>query len=330
MQEHKTLTRRRMLALGSALAASAAWPARAQPAAWPTKPIRMIVPYAAGGGTDVFARLVAEGLGRKLGQNVIVDNRPGGNGMLGITAVQRAPADGYTLLFSLTSIIQNPLLYPNVGFDPFKDFVPVSELGRLPIVFTVNEKLGVDTLEGFIKLAKAAPGKYSYGSFGNGSSAHLYAEVLQDAAGIRLLHVPYKGEAPAITDLLGGNVDAVFVSAKGVSQHVAAGKARSLAVVGTARAPLITTVPTFKELGYAGMESVGWFGLYLPAGAPPEIAKRLSTDVAEVVQSADAKARLEAMGVIPVGSTPAQLTATMRADHQRWSQVIQAKNIRLE
>lgn len=330
MQQDKTLTRRSMLALGSALAASAALPARAQPAAWPHKPIRMIVPYAAGGGTDVFARLVAEGLGRKLGQNVIVDNRPGGNGMLGITAVQRAPADGYTLLFSLTSIIQNPLLYPNVGFDPFKDFVPVSEVGRLPIVFTVNEKLGVDTLDGFIKLAKAAPGKYSYGSFGNGSSAHLYAEVLQDAAGIRLLHVPYKGEAPAITDLLGGTVDAVFVSAKGVGQFVAAGKARSLAVVGAARAPLAATVPTFKELGFAGMDSVGWFGLYLPAGAAPEIAKRLSTEVAEVVQSADAKARLEAMGVIPVGSTPAQLTATMRADHQRWRQVIQAKNIRLE
>lgn len=330
MQEDKTLSRRRMLAFGSALAASAALPAWAQPAAWPNKPIRMIVPYAAGGGTDVFARLVAEGLGRKLGQNVIVDNRPGGNGMLGITAVQRAPADGYTLLFSLTSIIQNPLLYPNVGFDPFKDFVPVSEVGRLPIVFTVNEKLGVDTLEGFIKLAKAAPGKYSYGSFGNGSSAHLYAEVLQDAAGIRLLHVPYKGEAPAITDMLGGNVDAVFVSARSMAQQVAAGKARSLAAVGTARAPLAATVPTFKELGYAGMDSVGWFGLYLPAGAPPEIAKRLSTDVAEVVQSADAKARLEAMGVIPVGSTPAQLTATMRADHERWREVIQAKNIRLE
>ena len=330
MQEHQTLSRRRMLALGIALAASAALPAWAQPAAWPNKPIRMIVPYAAGGGTDVFARLVAEGLGRKLGQNVIVDNRPGGNGMLGITAVQRAPADGYTLLFSLTSIIQNPLLYPNVGFDPFKDFVPVSEVGRLPIVFTVNEKLGVDTLEGFIKLAKAAPGKYSYGSFGNGSSAHLYAEVLQDAAGIRLLHVPYKGEAPAITDMLGGNVDAVFVSARSMAQQVAAGKARSLAAVGTARAPLAATVPTFKELGYAGMDSVGWFGLYLPAGAPPEIARRLSTDVAEVVQSADAKARLEAMGVIPVGSTPAQLTATMRADHERWREVIQAKNIRLE
>lgn len=330
MQEHKTLSRRRMLALGIALAASAALPTWAQPAAWPNKPIRMIVPYAAGGGTDVFARLVAEGLGRKLGQNVIVDNRPGGNGMLGITAVQRASADGYTLLFSLTSIIQNPLLYPNVGFDPFKDFVPVSEVGRLPIVFTVNEKLGVDTLDGFVKLAKAAPGKYSYGSFGNGSSAHLYAEVLQDAAGIRLLHVPYKGEAPAITDMLGGNVDAVFVSARSMAQQVAVGKARSLAAVGTARAPLAATVPTFKELGYAGMDSVGWFGLYLPAGAPSEIAKRLSTDVAEVVQSADAKARLEAMGVIPVGSTPAQLTATMRADHERWREVIQAKNIRLE
>ena len=331
MNEDTRLSRRHALALlGGALTAGTALPSMAQPAAWPNKPIRMIVPYAAGGGTDVFARIVADGLGQRLGQTVIVDNRPGGNGMIGITTVQRAPADGYTLLFSLTSIIQNPLLYPNVGFDPFKDFVPVSEVGRQPIVFTVSNTLGVDTLEGFIKLAKASPGKYSYGSYGNGSSAHLYAEVLQDAAGIRLLHVPYKGETPAITDLLGGNVDAVFVSAKGVGQHVAAGKARSLAVVGTARAPLATTVPTFKELVFAGMDSVGWFGLYLPAGAAPEITKRLSTEVATVVQGADAAARIDAMGIIPVGSTPAQLTATMRADHERWRGVIQAKNIRLE
>ncbi|WP_341892489.1 tripartite tricarboxylate transporter substrate binding protein [Variovorax sp. YR752] len=258
-------TRRRALALAAALATGSAF-AQQQATTWPDKPIRMIVPYAAGGGTDVFARIVAEGLGKRLGQSVIVDNRPGGNGQIGITAVQRAPADGYTVLFSLTSIIQNPLLYPNAGFDPFKDFVPVSEAGRLPIVFTVSNKLGVDTLDGFVKLARAAPGKYSYGSYGNGSSAHLYAEVLQDAAGIQLLHAPYKGEAPAITDLLGGTVDAV---------------------VGTARAPLAAGVPTFKEQGFAGMESVGWFGIYLPA-------------------------------------------ATMRADHARWKQVIQAKNIKLD
>ncbi|QOF77852.1 Bug family tripartite tricarboxylate transporter substrate binding protein [Variovorax sp. 38R] len=323
------LTRHHALALAAALATGSAF-AQQQATTWPDKPIRMIVPYAAGGGTDVFARIVAEGLGKRLGQSVIVDNRPGGNGQIGITAVQRAPADGYTVLFSLTSIIQNPLLYPNAGFDPFKDFVPVSEAGRLPIVFTVSNKLGVDTLDGFVKLARAAPGKYSYGSYGNGSSAHLYAEVLQDAAGIQLLHVPYKGEAPAITDLLGGTVDAVFVSAKGVGPHVAAGKVKSIAVVGTARAPLAAGVPTFKEQGFAGMESVGWFGIYLPAGTPQPIAQRLSTEVAQVVQSPEQAARIEGLGVIPVGSTPAQLTATMRADHARWKQVIQAKNIKLD
>lgn len=323
------LTRRRALALAAALATGGAF-AQQPPADWPGKPLRMIVPYAAGGAADVFARIIAEGLGKRLGQSVIVDNRPGGNGQIGITAVQRAPADGYTVLFTLTSIIQNPLLNANAGFDPFKDFVPVSEAGRLPIVFTVSNKLGVDTLDGFVKLARAAPGKYSYGSYGNGSSAHLYAEVLQDAAGIQLLHVPYKGEAPAITDLLGGTVDAVFVSAKGVGPHVAAGKVKSIAVVGTARAPLAAGVPTFKEQGFAGMESVGWFGIYLPAGTPQFIAQRLSAEVAQVVQSPEQTARIEGLGVIPVGSTPAQLTATMRADHARWKQVIQAKNIKLD
>jgi len=323
------LNRRHALALAAALAATGAC-AQQQGAAWPDKPIRLIVPYAAGGGTDVFARIIAEGLGKRLGQSVIVDNKPGGNGQIGITAVKNAAPDGYTVLFSLTSIIQNPLLYPNAGFDPYKDFVPVSEAGRLPIVFTVRASLGVDTLDGFIKLAKAAPGKYSYGSFGNGSSAHLYGEILQDNAGIQLLHVPYKGEAPAITDLLGGSVDAVFVSGKALAPHVAAGKAKSLAVVGTQRAPVVESVPTFKELGLPGMESVGWFGVYLPAGAPPAIAQRLSAEVAQVVKSPESTPRIEGLGIIAVGSTPEQLTATMRADEARWRQVIQAKNIRLD
>ena len=321
------LSRRTALACLAALACA---PALAQPANWPDKPIRLIVPYAAGGATDVFARLIAEGLGKQLGQNVIVDNRPGGNGGLGITAVQRAPADGYTVLFSLTSIVQNPLLYPNVSYDPFKDFQPVSEAGRLPIVFTVSSKLGVDSLAGFVAKARAEPGKLSYGSFGTGSSAHLYTEVLQDITGIKLLHVPYKGEAPAITDLLGGTVDAVFVSARGVGPHVAAGKAKSIAVVGTQRAPLAGDVRTFEEQGFKGMEGVGWFGMFLPAGTPQGIAERLSAGVAKVVKAPDNAARIEGLGIIPVGSTPQELTATMHADQDRWGAVIKAKGIRLE
>ncbi|CAN7746344.1 tripartite tricarboxylate transporter substrate binding protein [Pseudorhodoferax sp. LjRoot39] len=319
-------TRRTWLALAATLACTGVL---AQ-AAWPDKPIRLVVPYAAGGATDGFARIVAEGVGKRLGQNVVVDNRPGANGGLGLTAVQRAPADGYTVLFTLTSIVQNPLLYANVGYDPFKDFAPVSEAGRLPIVFTVSTKLGVDSLAGFVEKARAAPGKLSYGSFGAGSSAHMYMELLQDAAGIQLLHVPYKGEAPAITDLLGGNVDAVFVSARGVSPHVAAGKAKSIAVVGTARAPLAAEVPTFREQGYQAMDLVGWFGMFAPAGTPAPVVQRISEAVAEVVRDPALKPRIEALGVIPVGSTPAQLAQTMRADQAVWGKVIRDKNIRLE
>lgn len=312
------------------IAALACAPVLAQPAPWPDRPIRLVVPYAAGGATDVFARLIAEDVGKQLGQSMVVDNRPGGNGGLGITAVQRAPADGYTVLFSLTSIVQNPLLYPNVNYDPFKDFQPVSEAGRLPIVFTVSSKLGVDSLAGFVEKARASPGKLSYGSFGAGSSAHLYTEILQDIAGIQLLHVPYKGEAPAITDLLGGTVDAVFVSARGVAPHVAAGKAKSIAVVGTQRAPLAGDVRTFEEQGFKGMEGVGWFGVYLPAATPPGIAQRLSSAIAKAVKAPENAARIEGLGIIPVGGTPAELTATMRADQARWGAVIKAKSIRLE
>jgi tripartite-type tricarboxylate transporter receptor subunit TctC len=324
---HTHFARRTALAC---LAALACTPVLAQPANWPDKPIRLIVPYAAGGATDVFARMIADGVGKQLGQNMVVDNRPGGNGGLGITAVQRAPADGYTVLFSLTSIVQNPLLYPNVTYDPFKDFQPVSEAGRLPIVFSVSTKLGVNTMAEFVAKARAEPGKLSYGSFGTGSSAHLYTEILQDTTGIQLLHVPYKGEPPAITDLLGGSVDAVFVSARGVQPHVATGKAKSIAVVGTQRAPLITDVKTFAEQGLKGMEGVGWFAVYLPAGTPKGIAEKLSEAVAKVVKAPENAARIEGMGIIPVGSTPQELTATMRADQERWGAVIKAKNIRLE
>jgi tripartite-type tricarboxylate transporter receptor subunit TctC len=302
----------------------------AQPAGWPDRPLKLIVPYSAGGATDVFARMIAEGVGKQLGQNMVVENRPGSNGNLGIQAVARAPADGYTVLFSLTSIVQNPLLYPNVGYDPFKDFQPVSEAGRLPIVFTVSTRLGVNSLADFVAKARAEPGKLSYGSFGAGSSAHMYTEILQDVTGIKLLHAPYKGEAPAINDLLGGHVDAVFVSARGVAQHVASGKAKSIAVVGTQRAPQATDVPTFAEQGFKGMEGVGWFAVYLPAGTPAGIADKLSQAIAKVVKAPENAARIDGMGIIPVGSTPQELTTTMRADHERWGAVIKAKNIRLD
>lgn len=297
---------------------------------YPNKPIKLVVPYAAGGGTDVLARIVAEGMAKALGQTVIVENQAGANGLLGSNAVKRAAPDGYTVLLTLQSIVQNPLLNPKAGYDVFKDFTPVSEVARMPIVWATSAAMPAKTLAEFIQLARAKPGGYSYGSYGNGSTAHLYAEVLQDAARIELLHVPYKGEAPAITDLIGGAVNAAFVSARGVAPHVAAGKVRVLATIGTGPAPLLPDVPTFKEQGVAGLEFVPWFGMFLPAGTPRPIVDAVSQAVAKTMADPAQAKRVAELGAIPVGSTPDQLAASVKSEHERWGKLIRDKKIALD
>lgn len=298
--------------------------------AYPARPIRLVVPYAAGGATDMLARIVGEGMAKELGQPVIVENQPGANGLIGSNAVKRAAPDGYTVLFTLTSIVQNPLLNAKAGYDAFKDFVPVSEVARMPIVFSVSATLPVKTLDDLVRLARAKPGQYSYASYGNGSSAHLYAEVFQETAGIELVHVPYKGEAPAITDLIGGVVHAAFVSARGVGPHIASGKVRALAAIGTGPAPLLPEVPTFRDQGYVGLELVPWFGMFMPAGTPRAIVDAVSLAVAKTMKDPAQARRVGELGAIPKGSGPGEFAASVKAEHERWDKVIRDKKISLD
>ena len=326
------LKRRDALTLGTTavFGATALFVTSAHAATYPDTLIKLVLPYAPGGSTDLFARIVAEGMTKRLGQTVIVDNWPGSNGMIGIDAVMRAPPDGYTVLFSLTSVIQNPLLYTSVKYDPFKDIQPVSELGRMPTVLVVGSQVQASTPDQFVKLARAKPGEYSYATTGVGGSSHLYGEMLQDAAKIQLLHVPYKGEAQAINDLLGGQVSAAFISARSAAQHTATGKMRPLAVVGKSRAPLATEVPTFAEQGFADMDAVGWFALYPPQGTPRDITNKLQTTAHAVVNDPAMAGRIGALSIIPNGSTPEALLSSMRFDYDRWARIIKAKNIRLD
>jgi tripartite-type tricarboxylate transporter receptor subunit TctC len=298
---------------------------------FPARTVRMVVPFPAGGATDVLARALAEGLGKQWKRPVVVENRPGASGMLGAEVVARAEADGYTALLTITPLVQAPSLYARAPYDPVKDFAAVSELGTTNLVFAVNTNaVPATSLKDFIALVRARPKQFSYGSFGAGSSGHLYGEVFNEAARIDMLHVSYKGEAPELNDLLGGQVPAAVISVMGAKPHVATGRLRALAVTGTARAPQLPDVPTFREAGIEGMDAMGWFGLLLPAATPRPIVEKFSADVNRVLAQPDVRKRMNELGVILTGSTPDAFAQTIQADYVRWGKVIRTRNIRLD
>ena len=303
-------------------------PARAD--AFPAKPVRLVVPYPAGGATDVLARAIAEPLGKMWQRPIVVENRPGASSMIGADAVAKADADGHTALLTITTLVQAPSLYAKAPFDPVRDFAPVSNLGTTSLVFAVHNSVPATTLAEFIALVKSRPRQFNYGSYGTGSSGHLYCEVFNEAAGLDMTHVSYKGEAPELNDLLGGQIPAAIISVMGARPHVATGRLRALAVTGPARAPQLPDVPTFRESGIAGMDSMGWFGLLLPAAAPRPVIEKFSSDVNRVLAMPAVRARMNDMGVVLAGSTPDAFAETMRSDYARWGKVIRTRNIRLD
>ncbi|WP_420997841.1 Bug family tripartite tricarboxylate transporter substrate binding protein [Cupriavidus sp. 30B13] len=307
-------------------------PARAQGAAanWPSRPVRLVVPYPAGGATDVLARAIAESLGKTWGKPIVVENRPGASGMIGADAVAKAEPDGHTALLTITTLVQAPSLYARAPFDPVRDFAPVSQLGTTSLVLAVHNSVPAATLAEFIALVKSRPRQFNYGSFGTGSSGHLYGEIFNDAAGLDMTHVSYKGEAPELNDLLGAQVPAAIISVMGARPHVASGRLRALAVTGPARAPQLADVPTFRECGVAGMDSMGWFGLLLPAAAPRPVVEKFSADVNRALAAPAVRGRMNDMGVVLSGSTPDAFADTMRSDYARWGKVIRTRNIRLD
>jgi tripartite-type tricarboxylate transporter receptor subunit TctC len=333
--ETDKLERRRLGKLAANLAAlalvSLPFAAAAQTApAWPTRPVTVVVPFAAGGGTDIAARLLATRLGQKWGQSVVVDNRTGAGGLVGAEAVAKARPDGYTLLIGNVGTQSiNPSLY-KMPYDADKAFAPVSLFAELPFAFVVNPNVPAKTPKELVALAKASPDKYTYASSGSGGSPHLTAEIFQQATGVKFLHVPYKGGGPAMADLMAGHVDMLFASILETSGYVKGGKLRALAVTSAERSPAMPEVPTLAELGVPNAESGSWVALLAPAGTPQALLDRISADVKEVVATPDMSKALIAQGATPRGSTPAELQKTIDADKARYGQVIKTRGIKVE
>lgn len=316
------------VALAGLHTTAAAQPAPA--ASYPAKPIRMVVPYPAGGGADIIARAIGTPLSQAWGVPVVVENRPGASGITGNDIVAKAAPDGYTMLIGITAMIQTPALYKKLPYDVMKDFAPVSQIAMSSDLFMVNRDLPAKTLQEFVSLAKAQPGKHNYGNYGNGTSSHMHGELLKMAAGADLVAVPYKGAAPLVNDMLGGQLSSAFIDATSANPHLKSEKFRILAITGLQRHPALPDVPTFAESGYAGFESNGWFGAFLPAGTPKPIVNRLSAEIRKIIASPEVSARLTGMGLRPVGGTPEELAAVMERDLPRWTRIVKDARITLE
>jgi tripartite-type tricarboxylate transporter receptor subunit TctC len=324
------IDRRTAAMLLAAMAATAAVPS-ALAQAYPTKPIRMIVPYSAGGPTDVLARVMAQKLGDVLGQTVFVDNKPGASGIPGTEAIAKAAPDGYTIgLSTIGPLAVNPSLFPNIPYDTVKDFAPLMLLARSYSLLAVHPSVPAKDMKELIALLRAHPGKYTYASGGVGTTQHLSGELLANVADVKLLHVPYKGEGAAQTDLLGGQVNMMFTSTIVGYNHVKAGKLRAIAVTSAHRLPSMPEVPTIAESGFPGFEVTAWFGMVAPAGTPEPIVKRLNEGLQAVLKAPEVVRKLEELGAVPAGGPPSDLAALFRTELPKWRAVIRKADIKPE
>jgi tripartite-type tricarboxylate transporter receptor subunit TctC len=304
-------------------------PALAQP--WPSKPVRVIVPQAPGGATDVFARLVGQKLGDKWGQPVVVENRAGAAGVIGTDAVAKSAPDGYTLLVTYAgSQAVNQSLYKNIPFDSVKDFQPVATLATTPFFLVAGPKTPARDLKALVALAKAKPGAITYASSGNGSINHLLAEMLKTEAGIDMVHVPYKGIAAAIGDVMGGQVDAAFTSVPSVIQHVRSGKLRALAVSSAKRNATAPEVPSIAELGFPGFDVNPWWGILAPAGTPRPIVDKINADVGAFLKTDEARAFFSKQGAETLVTSPEVFLRMLQSDVEKWAKVVKSSGARID
>ena len=303
-------------------------PARA---AFPDKPIRIVVGFPAGGPLDTHGRLLAERLQQVLGQPIVIDYKAGAGGSVGAEAVARSPADGYTLLLANTGVmVINPAIYPKLGYSTLKDFVPVARTAQQPLALLVHPDLPAATLRELVALAKKNPGRLNYGSAGNGGSSHLVPEMFKRATGTHIVHIPYRGSAPALTDLLAGQVQMMCESIPLAAQYVRQGKLRALAITGRERNAALPGVPTFAEAGVAGMEVVGFYGVLAPAGTPPETVARLSYAFGQVLQSPDIRARMAAQGADAAYLPGAAFGAYLAAEMPVWARAVRDSGAKLD
>ena len=295
--------------------------------AWPTKPVKIVVPFSAGGATDVVARLLAQKLTEAWGQSVIVEDRAGAGGNIGADAVAKSPPDGYTLLMASGSVVTaNPYIYKNMSFDPAKDLVAVTNVATGPQVIVVNPKVPAKTLKEFIAWAHANPGRVNFGSAGFGTQTHLAAENFAYAAKVEMVHVPYKGESAALTDLMGGQIQMVTPNLGAAINFIQQGRLRALAVTSRERNPQIPDVPSASET-LPGFENAGWFGLMAPTGTPQEVIDKVQRDSAKILATEEFRAKLVQQGMTPVGNTPSEFAAAIREDSARWATVIRERKL---
>jgi tripartite-type tricarboxylate transporter receptor subunit TctC len=296
---------------------------------YPTRPIRLVGPSSAGAGvTDIMARLVGRHLSARIGQQIVIDNRPGASGILGSEVVSRAAPDGYTLLIANVSLVVNPFLYPKMPYDPLTDFTPVTMVNSAPLLLVVHPSIAAKSVTELITYAKSHPGQLNYGSGGLGSTPYLAAELFKSISGIDVLHVPYKGGAPALSDLVGGQLSFMIENMPGTMPYVMAGTLRAMAITSPQRSPLARELPTMIEAGVPGYEMSGWNGIFAVKGTPPEIVGRVHNEVAKILRAPEVRRELAALGAEPVGDTPDEFGAFLKADMARWGKIVQEKGIR--
>jgi tripartite-type tricarboxylate transporter receptor subunit TctC len=318
--------------IGMALAASACFAtasAQAQ-STYPNRPIRFVVPQGTGGATDIAARLFGQRLADAFGQQVVIDNRPGAGGIIGADIAAKAPPDGYTLMMGSVSHTVLPAMHKKLPYDIVKDFTPVSMLVTFPFLLLVHPSIAAKSVQEFIALAKAKPGQINYASGGNGSTAHLAAELFKSITGINVVHVPYKGTAPALIGFLAGETGLAFYSASATLAHVKAGRLRSLATTGERRSPSLPDLPTAVEAGVPGFETGSWAGVLAPVGTPRPIIAKLHGELTRILTLADAKERLAALDFEPVGNTPDEFAAVIRKEVLRWVKVVKESGAKLD
>ncbi|CAG9167668.1 hypothetical protein LMG23992_00873 [Cupriavidus laharis] len=332
MMQHKPNGRiRRLMGLGLfAGLIAGAMPAVAQGDNWPSHPVRVVVPYTPGGVSDAVTRLVMQKLSERIGQPVVVENRPGANGMIGSDNVAKSAPDGYSLLVVVAAHAINPSLYPKMSYDPIKDLTGVSLIGRIPLLLVSSAQLPPTNVKELVSWGKAHPDKMTFASSGNGSGAHLAGELFAQAAGVKMTHVPYKGISPALPDLFSGQVAIIFDSVQTMMPQVKAGKVRALAISSPTRWPAAPDVPTMAEAGYPTVTASSWIGLIAPAKTPPAVLAKISAEMDAVLRQPDVRARLIDYGIDPVGGKAEQFQAFIKDESVRWGEVVRKGGVKVE
>jgi len=297
---------------------------------FPNQSIRMVVPYPPGGPTDITARVVAAEMSKTIGQSIVIDNRPGASGMIGSEMVTKAAPDGYTLLANASIHVINPSVYPDMRFDAIKDFTPITLLAQVPLVLVVPANSPIKSVKDLVEFAKANPGKINFGSAGSASAQHLAGESFKIAAGIQMQHIPYKGSAPALTDLAGGQLQLMFDSMPSATPMINSGKLRAIAVTTTTRAKARPDLPTIAESGFPGFDISTWYAYWAPKGTPSDIVEKLAASAAQALKNPEVIAKYEAMGAEPVGSSPAQFAVFVESEAKKWSDIVKRSGAKLD